>query len=191
MVSVNDCGEDLGKVFAVRRRRPTENGCTRRSSSVTNWHEGDGSIPADTHHPLPSNRSAMHPVSMTSEPGLDVSTNVSSARYSWVVFSARGASDPGAIPLTDPPIEDAIARLLSILQVIYRHGQHKADLDHLTLRLHRLVNWYLWNATTARDPFEYSRRDCLVMFVPCLYLCPAENSASTWSFVYICHTNYR
>ncbi|KAG2129349.1 hypothetical protein BD769DRAFT_679866 [Suillus cothurnatus] len=162
MVFINSSGENLGKVFAVRRRRPIDNGCTQRSSSVTNWHEDDGSIPTGALPLLPSNRSSVHPVSATSEPGFDVSINVSSARYSWVVSSVREVFDPGATSLAGPPMEDAIAILLAILQVIYRHGHHKADLDHLTVRLHRLVNWYLWNATTARDLFEHSRRDFLV-----------------------------
>jgi len=139
MVFINSSGENLGKVFAVRRRRPIDNGCTQRSSSVTNWHEDDGSIPTGALPLLPSNRS-----------------------YSWVVSSVREVFDPGATSLAGPPMEDAIAILLAILQVIYRHGHHKADLDHLTVRLHRLVNWYLWNATTARDLFEHSRRDFLV-----------------------------
>ncbi|KAG1818287.1 hypothetical protein EV424DRAFT_1406471, partial [Suillus variegatus] len=168
MVFVKSPGDDLGKVFAVRRRRPTvtEIGCTQRSSSVTDWHE-DGSIPTDIHCALPlllpSHSSAIHSVSATSELGLDVSTNVSSARYSWSVSSAREASDPSSISIAGPPMEVAIARLLTILQAIYvrtysivrmhidakncqqGHGQHKADLDRLTSRLHRLVNWYLWS----------------------------------------------
>jgi hypothetical protein len=187
MVFINSSGENLGKVFAVRRRRPIDNGCTQRSSSVTNWHEDDGSIPTGALPLLPSNRSSVHPVSATSEPGFDVSINVSSARYSWVVSSVREVFDPSATSLAGPPMEDAIARLLAILQVIYvrsysysimktrldlkdrqqRHGHHKADLDHLTVRLHRLVNWYLWNATTARDLFEHSRRDFLVRYALC------------------------
>lgn len=170
MVSVNNSNEDLGKVFAVRRRprRPTEIGRTQRSSSVTNWHVADSSISADINYALPlllpSNCSAAHSVSVTSRPGLDVSTNidVSSARFSCGVSSSREVSDPGAMPLAGPPMEVAIARLLAILQAIYRHDQHKADLDRLTLRLHRLVNWYLWNVTTARDPCEQSRRESLV-----------------------------
>ncbi|KAG1868013.1 hypothetical protein C8R48DRAFT_127264 [Suillus tomentosus] len=169
MVFVKSLGDDLGKVFAVRRRRPTvtEIGCTQRSSSITDWHE-DGSIPTDIQCALPlllpSHSSAIHSVSATSELGLDVSTNVSSARYSWSVSSAREASDPSSISIAGPPMEvaQAIARLLAILQAIYGHGQHTADLDRLTSRLHRLVNWYLWSAATARDPFEQSRMDSLI-----------------------------
>jgi hypothetical protein len=89
------------------------------------------------------------------------------------------------MPLGGPPMEVAIARLLAILQAIYvraysimgthlnfkgrqqRHDQHEADLDRLTLRLHRLVNWYLWNVTTAQDPLEQSRRDSLVKYASC------------------------
>ncbi|KAG2054337.1 hypothetical protein BDR06DRAFT_424148 [Suillus hirtellus] len=173
MVFVKSPGDDLGKVFAVRRRRPTvtEIRCTQRSSSVTDWHE-DGSIPTDIQCVLPlllpSHSSAIHSVSAINESGLsDVSTNVSSARYSWSVSSAREASDPSSISIAGPPIEVAIARLLAILQAIYGHGQHKADLDRLTSRLHRLVNWYLWSAATARDPFEQSRMDSLVRYMPC------------------------
>ncbi|KAG2358160.1 hypothetical protein BDR07DRAFT_308691 [Suillus spraguei] len=171
MISVNNSAEDLGKVFAVRRRCPTKIGYTQYSPSVTDQHEGDGSIPADIHFALPLlpslplNCSAVHPISAISEPGLNVSTHISSAGYSWGVSSACEASDPGAIPLVQaftPPMGAAISRLLAVLQVIYRHGQHMADLDRLTLRLHRLINWYLWNATTVRDPFEQSRRDSLV-----------------------------
>ncbi|KAG2151148.1 uncharacterized protein EDB93DRAFT_295897 [Suillus bovinus] len=166
MVSINDPGEHLGKVFAIRRRRPTEFRCIQRNLSVTDWHERDGSIPADVHCLISSNSPA-HSVSVSSELGLDVSTNVSSARYSWSVSSAREASDPGTMSFACPLMEVAIARLSAILQVIYSCGQHKVDLDRLTLRLHRLVNWYLWNATIARDPFERSRRYSLVRYAFC------------------------
>lgn len=174
MASVNNSDEDLGKVFAVRRRprRPTEIWRTQRSSSVTDWHEANSSISADINYAaalplqvlLPSNCSAVHPDSVTSEPGLDVSTNVevSSARYPCGVSSSCEVSDPGTMPLAGPSMEVAIARLLAILQAIYRHDQHKEDLDRLTLRLHRLVNWYLWNIATAQDPCEQARRDSLV-----------------------------
>lgn len=127
MASVKNSDEDLGKVFAVRRspRRPTEIWRTQSSSSVTDWHEADSSISADINLPLqvllPPNCSAVHPDSVTSEPGLDVSTNgdVSSARYSCGVSSSREVSDPGTMPLAGSSMEVAIARLLTILQAIY------------------------------------------------------------------------
>ncbi|KAG2351562.1 hypothetical protein BDR07DRAFT_1583796 [Suillus spraguei] len=67
----------------------------------------------------------------------------------------------GAIPIAGPPMQAAIGGLLSILQLIDRRSQNKADLDHLALQLHRLSS-HLCNAPTAQDSLEQYRRDSII-----------------------------
>ncbi|KAG2363939.1 hypothetical protein BDR07DRAFT_1402863, partial [Suillus spraguei] len=67
----------------------------------------------------------------------------------------------GAIPIAGPPMQAAISGLLSILQVIDRRSQNKANLDRLTSRLCRLSS-HLCNAPTAQDPIEQCRRDSII-----------------------------
>ncbi|KAG2140664.1 hypothetical protein DEU56DRAFT_798069 [Suillus clintonianus] len=170
---------DLGKVFAVRSRHPAKNGCTERGSTATH-DECDNTIPAHIHSDflfasptLPSDSSSAYHVSATSEPRFEVSTNASSATSFGGVPPAREALNiallvlplvqgvAAAIPFAGPPMQTAINGLLTILQAIDRRIQNKADLNRLTERLHRL-SCHLWNAPTARDPFEQRRRDSIV-----------------------------
>ncbi|KAG1732766.1 hypothetical protein EDB19DRAFT_1911926 [Suillus lakei] len=150
------------KGFAVRSKHPAKHGRTQRSSTATH-DEGDDSIPADP----------MHPDSLARYPGLEVSTNASSARPSGGVSLAREASDmiqltlpfvqalTGVIPIVGGPMKAAIGGLLAILQTIDIHNQNKADLDGLRTRLNRLSH-YLCNAPPARGPLEEFRRDAFV-----------------------------
>jgi hypothetical protein len=125
--------KDLGKVFAVRLIHPKKN--EAKHNSITTDHDGDGiihaqissafSFPSPT---LPSNSSPVH--SAIRGPGLESSTNVSSARYSGGVSLAREASDmaqlalplvqsvANAIPLVGAPMQAAIGGLLTSLQAI-------------------------------------------------------------------------
>ncbi|KAG1729480.1 uncharacterized protein EDB91DRAFT_809636 [Suillus paluster] len=156
--------KDLGNVISVRRsRRPTKNRRTQCSSTATDY-EGDDSVLLD---------SPLHLDCASREPGFQVSTNVSSTRYSQGVSLTREASDmaqlalplvqavAGAIPLVGAPMQAAIGGLLTSLQAIDRHGQNNADINSLTLRLHRL-SCHLCNAPPTRDPLEQSRRDSLI-----------------------------
>ncbi|KAG1871428.1 hypothetical protein F4604DRAFT_1904286 [Suillus subluteus] len=106
-------------------------------------------------------RVPVHPSSLARNPGLEVTINISSATSSRGDSSARNASDmvqtflplvqgvAGAIPFAGPPMQAA------------RRSQNKADLDRLTLRLHRLSS-HLCNAPTAQDPYEKYRRDSII-----------------------------
>ncbi|KAG2339050.1 hypothetical protein BDR05DRAFT_1003727 [Suillus weaverae] len=174
---VKDCIKDLGKVFAVRLKLPKKNGPGQHSSTTTD-HDGDGSIHAqissDFSFPsltLSSNSSPVH--SASREPGLESSTDESSARCSGSASLAREASDmaqlalplvqavASAIPLVGGPVQAAIGGLLTGLQAIDRRNQNKADLNSLILRLDRLSR-ELCNALPASDPVEQSRRDSFV-----------------------------
>jgi hypothetical protein len=128
---------DLGKVFAVRLSRLTKNGRTQRSSTTIHY-EGGHSVPADIPGEFSIPPLALHlnsslpvqPGSLAMDPGLQVSTNVSSATSSRVDSSARTASDTAqtflpvvraaaaAIPVAGPPLQAAIGVLLSTLQAI-------------------------------------------------------------------------
>ncbi|KAG1811864.1 uncharacterized protein BJ212DRAFT_497630 [Suillus subaureus] len=146
---------NLDKVFAVRlsRRCPAKNGRTQHSSTTT-------------HHDV-------HLDSLSRDPGHEISINISAATSSRGDSSARKASDmaqtflplvqsvAGAIPLAGPPMQAAISGLLSILQVVDRRSQNKADIDRLALRLHRLSS-HMCNAPTAQDPYEQYRRDSII-----------------------------
>lgn len=152
--------QSFGKVIALRRKRSTKIGRPHHNSTTTH-HEGESFIPA-----------AVYPISATREPDLEVSTNMVSARHPWGTSPAREASDiaqlvfplvqavAGPIPLVGAPIQAAIGGLLTILQVIDRRDQNKADLDDLTSRLYELYS-HLCNAPLARNPLEQSRRDLL------------------------------
>jgi len=164
---LNDFLKDLSKVFAVRLKRPTKNRRTQCSSTITHHY----SIPEDI-------RAPMHPGSLARDPGLEVSFNISSATSSPGDSSARKASDmaqtflplvqgvAGVIPLVGRPMQAAISGLLSILQVIDRRSQNKADLNRLASRLHRL-SYHLCNAPNAQDPYEQYRRDFIIGYAPC------------------------
>ncbi|KAG2113924.1 uncharacterized protein F5147DRAFT_770570 [Suillus discolor] len=154
---------DLGKVFAVRSKRPTKNRRTQCSS--TTHHEGHDSISAD----IP-----MHSGSLARDPGLQlVSINISSATASHGDSFSRAASDgvqtflpvvqviASAIPIAGPPMQAAIGGLLSILQIIDRRSQNKADLNRLRERLQRLGS-HLCNAPTAQNPSEQERRNSII-----------------------------
>ncbi|KAG1871432.1 hypothetical protein F4604DRAFT_1926164 [Suillus subluteus] len=82
---------DLGKVFAVRSRRPTKNGCTQRSSTTAH-REGDDSISVDITNDFRF-ASALHSNSSPREPGPGISTNASSTRCTWGESSVRKVSD--------------------------------------------------------------------------------------------------
>ncbi|KAG1718850.1 hypothetical protein EDB19DRAFT_2030819, partial [Suillus lakei] len=171
---------DLGEVFIIRSRHPMKNRRAQRSSIATH-HEGDRSIPADIPSTFPFPSPILHsnlplqvyPGSLTREPDPEVPANVFSAISSWGQSSARKASDmaqlalplvqavAGAIPLVGAPMQAAIGGLLTGLQAIDRHGQNKADLKSLNLRLDRLSR-DLCNAPPAMDPLEQSRRDTFV-----------------------------
>ncbi|KAG1781136.1 hypothetical protein EV702DRAFT_645555 [Suillus placidus] len=166
--------EGFGRVIPIRLKR------LRRTqhNSTTADHEGDSSIPTDLSNPVPApirsvNSSPVHPVSASSNPGLEEPpTGFPSTVYPWGASPAREASDiaqvalplvqafTGVIPLVGAPIRAAIGGLLGILQVIDRCDQNKAALDDLTSRLYRLY-YHLCNAPPALDPLEYSRRDFL------------------------------
>ncbi|KAG2339599.1 hypothetical protein BDR05DRAFT_1062062 [Suillus weaverae] len=153
----------LPKGFAVRLKRPVKNRRTQPSSTTTH-HEGDHSIPVD----IP-----MHSGSLASDPGLELSIDISSARSSWGDHSARKASDmvqtflpfvqavAGPIPLAGAPIKATIGGLLEIFKVMDRRGQNKVDLDSLASRLDRLRH-DLCNAPRAQDHLEQSRREILI-----------------------------
>ncbi|KAG2053546.1 hypothetical protein BDR06DRAFT_459926 [Suillus hirtellus] len=107
---------DLPKGSAVRSRYLRR---TQRTSTTTHNHDGDHSIATDILNgclipspPPHSNSSPVHPGSMTRDPGLEVSINISSTRSSRRDSFARTASAAG------PPMQAAISGLLSILQAI-------------------------------------------------------------------------
>ncbi|KAG2055176.1 hypothetical protein BDR06DRAFT_1020422 [Suillus hirtellus] len=149
----------LGEVFAVRSKRNRRTQC-----SSTSHHEGHGSISAD----IP-----MHSGSLARDPGLQVSIDISSATASHGDSFPRAASDgaqtflpvfqviAGAIPIAGPPMQAAIGGLLSILQMIDRRSQNKADLNRLKERLQRLGS-HLCNAPTAQNPSEQDRRNSII-----------------------------
>lgn len=169
--------KDLGKVFAVRLKHPKKN--KAKYNSTTTDHDGDGIIHAQFSStfsfPSPNLPSDSSPIySANGEPGLDSSTNVSTARYSGPIVSiAREASDmaqlalpmvqavASVIPLVGAPMQAAIGGLLTSLQAIDRRNQNKADLNSLVLRLNRLSR-ELCNASPASDPVEQSRRESFV-----------------------------
>ncbi|KAG2119130.1 uncharacterized protein F5147DRAFT_198522 [Suillus discolor] len=189
---------DLPKGFAVpsRSRYLAKDRHTQRSSTTTHYHDGDYSIATDILNeclvpsPTPhSNSSPVHPGSVTRDPGLEVSINISSTRSSRLYSFARTASDMAqtflplvqgmtvAIPAAGPPMQAAISGLLSILQAIHvraylftgciliqrlsQSSQNKADLDHLRTRLYQLSS-HLCNVPTAQDRFEQCRRDSMI-----------------------------
>ncbi|KAG1880070.1 hypothetical protein F4604DRAFT_517398 [Suillus subluteus] len=159
----------LGRVIPIRLRRQ---GRTQHNTRTAD-HE-DSSIPTDLSSPVPgpihpSNSSPMHPVSASSEPGLEEPpTGFPSAEYPFGTSPAREALDiaqvalplvqafTGVIPLVGAPINAAIDGLLQIFQDI----NNKAALDELKSRLDRLHN-HLCNAPPALDPLELARRDLL------------------------------
>ncbi|KAG1896374.1 uncharacterized protein F5891DRAFT_1193172 [Suillus fuscotomentosus] len=167
----------IGKIFAIRLKRPENQGRTQRNSTIAD-HEGNSSILTDISDPVPapmhsSNSSPAHPVSAISEPGLEEPpAGFPSAVYPWSASPAREASDiaqvalplvqafTGVVPLVGAPINAAIGGLLGVLQVINRCDQNKAALDNLTSRLYRLY-YHLCNVPPALDPLEHSRRDLL------------------------------
>ncbi|KAG2060080.1 hypothetical protein BDR06DRAFT_621095 [Suillus hirtellus] len=153
----------LSKVFAVRSKCPTKNRRTQCSS--TTHHEGHDSISADI--PI------VHPGSSAGDPSLGFSIIFSSATASHGNSVARTISDvvqtvgpfaqgvACAIPVVGSPIQAAISGLLTLLQVIDRRTQNRADLDHLTSRLQGL-SLYLYNAPTTQDPSEQHRREAII-----------------------------
>ncbi|KAG1736577.1 hypothetical protein EDB19DRAFT_1031768 [Suillus lakei] len=169
--------QGFGKVIAIRFKRFTKKGRTQHNSTTTGG--GDSSyIPADISDPIPtpilsSISSLAHPVSATSEPGLEAAANVSSATSSEGVSLVRKAYDmaqvalplvqavASAIPLVGAPMQAAINGLMIGLEAIDRRSQNKSDLDSLTLRLDRL-SLNLDNAPPACDPVEQLRRDDFV-----------------------------
>ncbi|KAG2129660.1 uncharacterized protein EDB93DRAFT_114071 [Suillus bovinus] len=175
---VKDYIKDLGKVFAVRLRRPKKDGPRQRSSTTAD-HEGAGfihaQVPTVSHFssPIPSSNSSLVHSTSSREPGLE--SNVPFARYSGSVSFTRQASDmaqlalplvqniASAIPLVGAPMQAAISGLLTGLQAIDRHSQNEADLNSLISRLGRLSR-ELCNASPASDPVEQSRRDFFVRY---------------------------
>ncbi|KAG1792486.1 uncharacterized protein HD556DRAFT_1444488 [Suillus plorans] len=171
---------DLPKGFAVRSRYLAKNRRTQRTSTTTHYHDGDYSIATDILNeclvpspPPHSNSSPVHPGSVTGDPGLEVSINISSTRSSRRDSFARTASGmaqtflpfvqgiTGAIPAAGPPMQAAIGGLLSILQAIHRRSQNKADLDRLRTRLYQLSS-HLCNVPTAQYRFEQCQRDSII-----------------------------
>ncbi|KAG2144113.1 uncharacterized protein EDB93DRAFT_544416 [Suillus bovinus] len=168
---------DLGKVFAVRLRRLTKIGRTQHSSTTAHHNSISADIPSDFPVPSPNPHSnpspLLYPGYLASDLGLEVSINIFSTRSSHGDSSVRTASDiaqtflpvvqsvAGAIPVAGPPIQAAISGLLSILQVIDRYSQNKADLVRLTTRLHRLSS-HMCNAPPAQDPLEQDRSDSII-----------------------------
>ncbi|KAG2358125.1 hypothetical protein BDR07DRAFT_1379612 [Suillus spraguei] len=65
-----------------------------------------------------------------------------------------------AIPIAGPPTQAVISGLLSILQLIDRRSQNKADLACLASRL-RQLSLHLYNAPITQDPLEQGRRDSI------------------------------
>ncbi|KAG2343477.1 hypothetical protein BDR05DRAFT_1059668 [Suillus weaverae] len=129
--------------------------------------------PRRTQHNSTTADHEVHPVSASSNPGLEEPpTGFPSTVYPWGASPAREAYDiaqvalpsvqafMGLIPLVGAPMNAAIGGLLQILLVINRRDQNKAALDDLTLRLYRLC-CHLCNASPALDPREHSRRDFL------------------------------
>ncbi|KAG1803003.1 hypothetical protein EV424DRAFT_1545062 [Suillus variegatus] len=161
---IKDFVKDLGKVFAVRFRRPKMNG----PRSATTDHYGDGSIHAQTLSTFSFPSPPVHSAN-SREPGFESSTNVPFARYSGSVPFSREASDmaqlvlpliqnvTSAIPLVGAPMQAAIGGLLTGLQAIDRRSQNQEGLNSLILRLDRLSR-ELCNASAASDPVEQSRR---------------------------------
>ncbi|KAG1831017.1 hypothetical protein EV424DRAFT_1641313 [Suillus variegatus] len=153
----------LSKVCAVRSKRPTKNRRTQ-CSSIT-YHEGHDSISADI--PI------VHPGSPAGDPSLRFAINIPSATPSHGNSVARTISDvvqtvgpfaqgvASAIPVVGSPIQAAISGLLTILQVIDRRTQNRADFDRLTSRLQQL-SLYLYNAPTPQDPIEQHRRKAII-----------------------------
>ncbi|KAG2098727.1 uncharacterized protein F5147DRAFT_839579 [Suillus discolor] len=169
--------QGFGKIIAIRLKRPENQGHTQRNSTTAD-HEGNSSILTDLSDLVPapmlsSISSPVHPVSASSEPGLEEPpTGFPSTAYPWGASPAHEAFDiaqvalplvqafTGVIPLVGAPMNAAIGGLLGILQVINRCDQNKAALDDLTSRLYRLY-YHLCNAPPALDPLEHSRRDLL------------------------------
>ncbi|KAG1732737.1 hypothetical protein EDB19DRAFT_2041403 [Suillus lakei] len=120
---------DLPKGFTVRSKHPTKNGHTQRSSTATD-NEGDVSIPADI--------LTVHPGSLARDPGLEVSTNLSSTRsfgchvsdmaQTFLPFILAVA---GPIPLAGAPVKAAIGGLLEIFQAMDYAAKHPAQLTEL------------------------------------------------------------
>jgi len=124
--------KDLARVIVLRKRRSPKDGGTQNNSTII-YHEGDDSISVDMPSAFPSSPSSssrVQAVSGIGEPGLGVSTTVTSTRSSCVVSPAREASDmaqlslpvlhavAGAIPLAGALMQAAIGGLLAILQAI-------------------------------------------------------------------------
>ncbi|KAG1867996.1 hypothetical protein C8R48DRAFT_126343 [Suillus tomentosus] len=148
----------LGKVFAVRSKRPAKNRRTQCSS--TTHHEDHDSISAN----IP-----MHPSSLAGGPGLAVSSALAShgnpiARTAFDMaqtFLPVVQAVAGAIPVTGPPMQAAIGGLLAILQTVDRRSRNRANLECLKTRL-RQLSLYLYNAPSAQDSFEQYRRDVIM-----------------------------
>ncbi|KAG1906255.1 uncharacterized protein F5891DRAFT_1182502 [Suillus fuscotomentosus] len=152
----------LSKVCAVRSKRPAKNRRTQCSS--TTYHKGHDSISANI---------SMHPGSPAWDPSLGSSINIPSVTPSHGNSVARTISDvvqtvgpftqgvASAIPIVGSPIQAAISGLLTILQVMDRRTQNRADLDRLTSRLQQL-SLYLYNAPTPQDPVEQHRRKAII-----------------------------
>ncbi|KAG1817853.1 hypothetical protein EV424DRAFT_1407362, partial [Suillus variegatus] len=127
--------QGFGTIIAIRLKRPENQGRTQRNSTTAD-HEGDSSILTDLSDPVPapilsSISSLVHPVSASSEPGLEERpTGFPSTVYPWSASPAREAFDiaqvglplvqafTGVIPLVGAPMNAAIGGLLGILQVI-------------------------------------------------------------------------
>ncbi|KAG2074518.1 hypothetical protein BDR04DRAFT_181719 [Suillus decipiens] len=162
--------ERLGKVIVLRLKRPIKQGRTQDNSTTVD-HEGDASIRTDLPNPVPppmfaSSSSSVHPVSASSEPGLEEFHNgFPPSAYPFNASPAREASDiaqvalpllqavTGVIPLAGTPINAAISPS-------QKCDQNKAAVDDLISRLGRLSQ-HLSNAPPASDPLEPNRRDVL------------------------------
>ncbi|KAG2365399.1 hypothetical protein BDR07DRAFT_1374355 [Suillus spraguei] len=127
--------EGLGKVIALRFKRPKTQGRTQHDLTTAD-HEGNSSIPTDISNSVPtpmhpSISLPVHPVSTGSSPSFEeFSTGFPSTAHAFGASPAREASDfaqlalplvqafTGVIPLVGAPINAAIGGLLAILQAI-------------------------------------------------------------------------
>ncbi|KAG2035121.1 kinase-like domain-containing protein [Suillus americanus] len=146
----------LGKVFAIRLRRPSNlKGRTQRSSTTTHHELRDNSIPVD----IPMRPDSPAISSSTSSRG-DSSTRRGKASDMAQAFLPFVQAIAGPIPLVGAPIHATIGGLLEIFKAMDRRGQNKVDLDSLASRLDRL-RLDLCNAPRARNHRERSRRENL------------------------------
>ncbi|KAH7882017.1 hypothetical protein F5I97DRAFT_1931736 [Phlebopus sp. FC_14] len=69
----------------------------------------------------------------------------------------------GVVPVAGTALGAAVGGLLSVLQLVDRQNQNKADLDRLARRLYQLL-CHVANAPIAQAPLEHSRRETLITY---------------------------